>query len=73
MEKDKPLPPFLVIHGDEDPMVPFNQSVLTVKKLQETGHTVEFYKVVGAGHGTYLWTEEVTNLVIRFMKAWLAK
>lgn len=73
MEKDKPLPPFLVIHGDEDPMVPFNQSVLTVKKLQETGHTVEFYKVVGAGHGTYLWTEEVTNLAIRFMKAWLAK
>jgi acetyl esterase/lipase len=72
IQEGKPLPPFLVVHGDEDPMVPFNQSVLTVQKLQETKHTVEFYKVVGAGHGLFLWTEEVTDLVIRFLKAWLA-
>lgn len=72
MEKSKPLPPFLIVHGDEDPMVPFHQSVLTARKLQETGHTVEFVKVVGAGHGTFLWTPEVTDLVIRFFQAWLA-
>ena len=72
IEKDKALPPFLIVHGDEDPMVPFNQSVLTAQKLQETGHAVEFYKVVGAGHGTFMWTEEVIQLVIRFFKAWLA-
>ena len=72
MEKGKPLPPFLIVHGDEDPMVPFHQSVLTARKLQETGHTVEFVKVVGAGHGTFLWTPEVTDLVIRFFQAWLA-
>lgn len=72
MEKGKPLPPFLIVHGDEDPMVPFHQSVLTARKLQETGHTVEFVKVVGAGHGTFLWTPEVTDLVIHFFQAWLA-
>ena len=72
IEKDKPLPPFLIAHGDEDPMVPFNQSVLTAQKLLETEHRVEFYKVVGAGHGTFMWNEEVIQLVIRFFKAWLA-
>ncbi len=72
IEKDKPLPPFLIAHGDEDPMVPFNQSVLTAQKLLETGHTLEFYKVVGAGHGTFMWTQELVDLVIRFFKAWLA-
>ncbi len=69
---EKELPPFLIVHGDEDPLVPFQQSVLTVKKLQETGHGVEFYKMVGAGHGTYFWTQEVQALVLRFLKAWLA-
>ncbi len=72
IEKDKPLPPFLIAHGDEDPMVPFNQSVLTAQKLLESGHTLEFYKVVGAGHGTFMWTQELVDLVIRFFKAWLA-
>ena len=72
IEKDKPLPPFLIAHGDEDPMVPFNQSVLTAQTLLETGPTLEFYKVVGAGHGTFMWTQELVDLVIRFFKAWLA-
>lgn len=71
IEEDKPLPPFLIVHGDEDPMVPFHQSYLTAKKLQETGHMVEFYKVVGAGHGTFLWTSQVLDLVTRFFQAWL--
>lgn len=73
IETGKPLPPFLVAHGDEDPVVPFNQSVLTVQKLQETDHRVEFYKVVGAGHGTYMWTDEMLQIVIRFLNAWLSR
>lgn len=71
IEEDKPLPPFLIAHGDEDPMVPFNQSYLTAQKLQQTGHLVEFYKVLGAGHGTFLWTDRMLQLVIQFFQAWL--
>ena len=71
IEKKIPLPPFLVVHGDEDPVVPFNQSVLTVQKLQDTGHTVHFCKVIGAGHGAFLWTDQVLDVTIRFLKAWL--
>ena len=73
IREGEPLPPFLIAHGDEDSMVPFQQSVLTARKLQETGHRVEFYKVVGAGHGICFWTQELLDIVIRFLKAWLAQ
>lgn len=72
IKEGTPLPPFLVVHGDEDPVVPFNQSVLTVQKLQKTGHAVHFCKVTGAGHGAFLWTDQVLDVTVRFLKAWLA-
>ncbi len=71
--KDKPLPPFLIVHGDHDPLVPFQQSVVTVKALQETGHVVEFYKVVGGEHGTFLWTKEVMKTVVSFLNAYFSR
>lgn len=67
----KSLPPFLVIHGDSDAMVPFNQSVLMVEALQKYKKTVEFYKVCGADHGIYFWTDEVLKITIDFLKAYL--
>lgn len=51
ISKDKMLPPFLIMHGDKDDTVPFNQSVLIYEALKETQHDVTFYKVKGAGHG----------------------
>lgn len=68
---DKKLPPFFILHGDSDAMVPFNQSVLMVRKLQECNKTVEFYKVCGADHGIFLWTDEALELVGKFLKAYL--
>lgn len=68
---DKKLPPFLIVHGDSDAMVPFNQSVLMAKKLQDCGKTVEFCKVCGADHGVFLWTDEVLETVLRFLKAYV--
>lgn len=68
---EKELPPFLIIHGDSDAMVPFNQSVLMVRRLQECRKSVEFYKVCGADHGIYFWTDEVLEIVGKFLKAYL--
>lgn len=67
----KDLPPYLVIHGDEDPLVPFNQSVILYEALRQNGHRAEFYKVLGGGHGMYLWIPEVLELVKKFLKAYL--
>ena len=68
---EKELPPFLIVHGDSDSVVPFQQSVLMVSKLQQCGKMVEFYKVCGAEHGTCMWTDEVLGIVDQFLKAYL--
>jgi dipeptidyl aminopeptidase/acylaminoacyl peptidase len=46
-------PPFLVVHGDRDPLVPYHQSTLLVAALQAAGVPVTFYTVAGAGHGNF--------------------
>ncbi len=68
---DRPLPPLLIMHGDRDPVVPFNQSVILYEKLRETGHDVEFYKVLGAGHGVGFWIEPVYDAVKAFLRAYI--
>ncbi len=56
-------PPFLVQHGDLDPLVPFNQSELLVAALR--AHRVEaaFVPLRGAGHSTSEFTS-AANLQI---------
>lgn len=46
-------PPFLVIHGDRDPLVPFGQSVMLRDALEQAGVSVTLYPVEGAGHGRF--------------------
>jgi acetyl esterase/lipase/cyclophilin family peptidyl-prolyl cis-trans isomerase len=46
-------PPFLVCHGDADPLVPHHQSVLLEAALRKAGVPVTFYTVTGAGHGRF--------------------
>jgi acetyl esterase/lipase len=47
----KEAPPFLIMHGDNDPLVPFSQSELLVTALKNAGVDVTFRPVKGAGHG----------------------
>jgi acetyl esterase/lipase len=44
-------PPFLICHGDKDPLVPHNQSVLLNDALKQAGVSVIFHTVKGGGHG----------------------
>ena len=46
-------PPFLVIHGDNDPLVPYGQSVIFVDALRQANVPVTFYTVRGGGHGGF--------------------
>jgi acetyl esterase/lipase len=71
VSEDKPCPPVLLIHGDEDGTVPFNQSVLMYEKLVSCGKQADLYKVKGAGHGMYFWTKEVMDVTLRFLDAYL--
>lgn len=63
---ERSLPPFLIVHGDSDPIVPFNQSVRLYEALRATGHTAVFYSVKGGKHGWDFWSPRLMQLVIDF-------
>ncbi len=44
-------PPFLLIHGDADPAVPFQQSELMLAALEEKGVEARLIRIAGGGHG----------------------
>jgi acetyl esterase/lipase len=46
-------PPFLIVHGDVDPLVPHHQSELLEAALKKAGVPVTFYTVKGGGHGGF--------------------
>jgi acetyl esterase/lipase len=44
-------PPFLIVHGDQDPVVPAHQAELLYKALGKAGVEAKLHLVKGAGHG----------------------
>jgi acetyl esterase/lipase len=64
--------PFLVVHGNQDPLVPYQQSVLLVNALLQAGVTVSFYTAIGAGHGRFT-DPAVPKLTAAFFAKHLAK
>lgn len=59
-------PPFLIFHGDQDPLVPPCQSELLHKALQNSGVASEYFLMEGGGHGPGVHTEENFERVVRF-------
>ena len=49
------MPPFLLIHGTADSVVPFAQSESFCSKVKEAGGGCELFAVKGAGHGIRYW------------------
>ncbi|QBX35659.1 phospholipase [Paracoccus liaowanqingii] len=50
-EEARVKPPVLLIHGDKDEMVPFDDMALAGQTLQEAGFTVYGHVMEGTGHG----------------------
>lgn len=53
------VPPFFLIHGDADPMVPLQQSEKMVEALRDAGASVELTVKPGGGHPWLTIPEEV--------------
>lgn len=47
----KDNPPFLILHGDHDTLVPYAQSVELAELLSKSGMDVTLQRLPGAGHG----------------------
>jgi alpha-L-fucosidase 2 len=57
------LPPFLLVHGTADTIVPYDQSERMLKKLRAVGNHADLITVPGGGHGLRGWerSREHTN------------
>lgn len=64
----KDIPPFLIFHGDEDPLVPHCQSEKLYERMKEAGSEAEMIIVPGGGHGPRVMVDEYYEKMIRFFK-----
>ena len=51
----KGTPPFLLIHGDKDPTVPFEQSTRFQKQMKEVGNLCDLITIPDGVHGMGSW------------------
>ncbi len=62
-------PPFLIFHGNKDPLVPHCQSEQLFEKLQKEGPRSELVIVEGGGHGPLVFVENNFQKMNAFFKA----
>lgn len=66
IHKDKAYPPFLLLNGTADPIVPHNQMEIMYEKLIECGVHTEAYYVDGADHEDNFWSRQVLDIILKF-------
>ena len=65
---DKNDPPFLIMHGDNDQLVPLGQSIILAKALIDAGVEVTMRTIPGAGHeGPQFRNAESQRLIEEFL------
>lgn len=66
---DAKMPPALLLHGDKDPTVPYESSVILHRALTGTGNSCEFIAMPGNGHGATLpdWKARLPGLIEKFL------
>jgi len=68
-EKASSTAPILIMTGNQDRVVPFEQSVIMADKLEECGYDYTFYKIEGGDHGSWeFWSLDAFNIVDNFFK-----
>lgn len=67
----KSSPPTFIVHGDADPIVPYEQSVALKAKLDELGIKNEFMTVKGGDHGKFSQEDnrEMNARIMAFLKS----
>lgn len=60
------LPPFLIIHGDKDPTVPFSQSERLFNVLRDAKSDVQLHCIKGGEHGKGCFGAETDGRVLAF-------
>lgn len=71
IEKEKSMPPFLFLQGDDDPIIPVAQGLRFCDTVREAGGRAEFVKIVGGAHGHGCLTREAMDIVISFFNTYM--
>jgi dipeptidyl aminopeptidase/acylaminoacyl peptidase len=61
-------PPFLLIHGDADEMVPYDQMMIMYHALYDQGADVRAICVDGAPHEDSFWSRELYDIILNFIR-----
>lgn len=64
----KSFPPFLILHGDADELVLYEDSEALYDKLIENGYAADFVQVTGAPHEGNFWSEELLEIIFDFIE-----
>lgn len=67
------MPPFLLIHGTGDALVPFEQSREMCRAIRGAGGQCDLVAVKGGGHGLRWWESSGLTGYKRLMAEWLEK
>lgn len=62
------LPPFLLLHGDADTLVPYDHSTRMYDKLIECGCEADLIRVEGAPHEGPFWSLPVLEAIFTFIR-----
>ena len=68
VEDGKPYPPFLLLHGDKDTVVPYHQMLTMFHRLYDAGVDVQAVCVDDAPHEGSFWSWEVHGIILDFIK-----
>lgn len=58
------LPPFLIIHGDADPVVLYEDSLAMYEKLNECGYDARMIKITNAPHEGSFWSSALHDEIL---------
>lgn len=66
-EPGRNLPPFLILHGDADPVVLFEDSEAFYNKLIANGYQADLVRVTNAPHEGNFWSMQLLNIIFDFI------
>lgn len=67
IQNGKTYPPFLILQGNKDTLVPYDQSKLMYNKLLEAGANVSLVCVEDAPHEGSFWSNELLEIIYDFI------
>lgn len=62
------LPPFLILHGDADPVVLYEDSERFYDQLIENGYQADLVRVTDAPHEGNFWSMQLLNIIFDFIQ-----